>query len=895
MIDLTGTSAALAKYLNYNKLVWLVIVRADEPEEGEAPQYYGSRTFTLAGQEHTDLIAQLSFEWTELRLKGGVSPVASFALTLRNEGKASQLADTYFLSYDQVEAYLLVVDGAGNDNGDRIPIGRGLITADPYGLSEWSLKIIDGSDRDWVTIPRRKVEPAVGNSFEFAPLESWGMPLPFPFGNQTRGPYDDQGTQVFLAPCVCVDAFTQKHTSGLYNKSYSTVFQNYPTQRQRAQVLNCTQTGPYFTVDSPARLLVLRPSRPKTDTNTVPAWGLTADGKSSSAVVLGSSDILEVYLGGVEKLGSLTDLDLVVTATGSYTYTLKRGGTTLASATVTGNQTVDLSAHLSLWVDSWDFENLLLRITTASTVTVKEVSLPVYFNDLTGIDASRGLEIFQKVEGLADQVSHYVDGGLITGVANTLLANPVDVAQAVLRHKDLLARPIAEINVASFAAARAKRTDWIYAFTLTKLVDHIQWLDPLLQEAGLHLYKNTAGQWTIVARDKSAEPQHFFLSTWNVDVVDAETDYEHWQPDISFARVENRDLENEYVLHAQLDLTSGEYNVLEIASSAYRITGTCSTDPGEELLITPDVDLEAAGVEPGWIFYVDRDQAYRSTGAPTAADRVPIEPVEGTEIRSNASGTTFWAGTNLDPDALRSFRRHKTLNPLGRRGQGFRDIGGYEAQFIGDQTTAQLSIEHRKEWYGDLPSLVTLYAHPGYVDVEPGDTALLHDPWLEASEQALTLPPTLDGAISAEATEMKLTDGEVEYTWSGNYVWLDDDHQHPEVVKITGIDPDTDIATVERGKCNTQAVAHGDGCPIRRLQSRWEVLAAKAPEPGRPRVGVRLLRKPNSHFPPVIIAPDGTPDWPAMSEQQRLLYGGVTHNSGLMSERLPNSGSFIGA
>lgn len=906
MIDLAGTSALLAKHSGYFQLVWLLVVHADAPELGEAPQYYASRTFVLEGQEYTDLIAQLSFEWTELQLKAGRSIVASFALTLRNEGKASQLTDSYLLSYDQVEAYLLVVDEEGNTNGDCIPIGRGLITADPYGLSEWSLRIIDGSDRDWVTIPRRKVEPAVGNSFQFAPLESWGLPLPFPFGNQTQGPYDDQGTQVFLAPCICVDASGQYYTSGLYNKSYGTPFQNYTTQRRLAEILNYTQDGGYFSIDDPARLLVLRPARPA-GTNTKSDWNQVSDGKISTSVVLhynadpDLNDHFDLYFSGVDKLGSLTDLDLVIVATGSYTYTLSYGvesPAVLSTGTLTGNQTIDLSSALSNWEDKWDFENLLLEISTVGTVTIKELSLPLYFNDQSGVDFSKGLEIFQKVEGLCDNTDFYVDGGLITGVADTLLTNPVDVGQAILRHKDLLARPIAEINVPSFAAARGKRIDWVYAFTMNKLIDNIQWLDPLLQEAGLHLYKNAAGQWTIVARDKLAEPQHFFLSTWNVDVVDAETDYENWQPDINFTRVENRDLENEWVIHAQLDLTSGEYNLLEIASSAYRITGTCSTDPDAELLVTSDVDLETAGVEPGWIFYVDHDQGYRATAMPTGTDRVPIEPVEGNEIRSNASGTPVWAGTNLDADALRSFRRHKTLNPLGRKGQGLKDIGGYEAQAIGDRTTSELFLDYRKDWHGDLPSLVTLYAHPGYVDVEPGDVALLHDPWLEFSEQALTLPPTLEEAIGDDEVEdiqIQFPAGQIGYVWAGNYLWLDDDPQHPEIVKVTATDLETDIATIERGKCNTQPIAHGEGCPIRRLQSRWEVLAVKVPEPGRPRVGIRLLRMPNSHFPPVVIAPDGTPDWDDMSDEERALYGAVTHNSGLMSERLPNSGFFIGA
>ena len=892
MIDLSGTSAAGVKFVDFNRPVFLVVVRADAPTMGEDPQYFGSRQFQLDGDTYEDLMAGLSFEFTELPLKGGLATVATFQLTLRNEAKLAQLVDQVFLENDDVEAYLLFADDAGNVSGDRIPIGRGLIDQYPSDVNEWTMDMVDGSDRDWVAIPNRLIEPT---SFPFAPLDTMGKPLPVPFGLMEQGPYDDAGTTRFLAPCRCVDIFQQRYTAGLNNASASTLFQWYPQARKLADILNTTDDGPYVTIDSPARKLWSRPVRPDT-TNTVGPWSSVADGRTATSVTLSSSEALDLFFGGVPKLGTLTQLSVEIIATGSFTYSVELASATLASGSATGD--ISIALDIANWTDDWDFELLLAKIATSSTATLKELFLDIRFDDQSGIDAQNGLQLFRKVQGFADVASSYNADGttnpLITGTAGTVLVNPVDILQAILRGKDLLNRPADELDLTSFNTARAKRAGWTYAFTIWETIRDITWLDPFLQEAGLHLFKNAAGTWTVIARDTFAEPQHAFLDGWNIAIKNPEDDYGDFLPDIEIDRVKNRDLVNEFVIHAQRDRTSDEYNLLKIASSAYRITGTGATDPVAGEFLGDGTSLMSDGLEVGWIIYMDTDQAYRTTAAPMSETRVPIEPVSGSLIFPNAPGTTFWAGTNLDPEVLRSRRRYKTVNPLGRARQDLRDIGGYESQFIGDAQTAQLLIDHWREWHGQLPHIVPLSTFIGHIDVEPGDVCFLDHPWLPNKKRPVTLT-SLDGGITAAATTIKVQDGDVELIHEEDFLIVSDNPRQPEIVKVSGIDGVTDIATIVRGQAGTQAMPHADGTLVKRITVKWEVIGVQPPAPDDVRIRLKLLETPNSYFPPIVIAPDGTPDWSGMTDEERLRYGAITYNSGLVEERDPTSGFFIAA
>ena len=593
----------------------------------------------------------------------------------------------------------------------------------------------------------------------------------------------------------------------------------------------------------------------------------------------------------MQKVGSLNaDPTVEVKATGSYSYTVKLGGTTVASGSDSGDASISVAQ--ANWAEDWDFELLQLILDFTSSATLKEVYLDVRFDDQSGIDAQAALEIFQKVQGFEDQTGKYADGGLITGVASTVLENPVDQVQAFLRAKDLLNRPISEVDTASFTTARAKRTSWRFAFELLETIKDITWLDPLLQEAGLHLYKSVAGQWRIIARDKSVEPQHTLLDKWNIAVENPDDDYEDYVPDFDMDRVKTRDLTNEFVVHAQLDRCSGEYNVLQIASSAYRITGTCSVNGTTGRLNAPGQLFVSDDVVTGWQVYVDTDQGYQITQVVGEED-LDITPIEAGPVLDSPAGTTFWLGPNLDANVLRSRRRYKALNPMGRPSEGFRDIGGYESRFIADAATAQLMIDHWTQWHGQLPLTSALSTFPGHVDVEPGDICWIDHPWLPDRKRPTNLT-ALDGAITEVATTMKVTDSEVEILRVDDYIVLRDNPRQPEIVKVTDIDGATDIATIERGKCGTKASAHADASNLERVTVKWEVLGVQPATPGDGRIRLRPVEMPNSYFPVLTIAPDGTADWSGMTDLEKARYRAITYNSGFIEERDPDSLAVIG-
>jgi len=889
MIDLTGTSALDVKHGDYHKAVWLVVVRADEPTGGEVPQYFGTRTFVLNSKTYEDLLAGISIESTDLLLKGGLAHIANFEVRLRNEGKLSQLQDNYFLENDDLEVYELFVDEiGGNDDADRIPIARGVIDQYPSDLNEWTLTVVDGSDRDMIHFPSRLVDLS---SHPYAPLDALGKPLPVPFGIMEQGPYDDAGTSRFLARCRCVDIYLAKYTAGVHNKASSTPFQWFSQAKRLAEIVDYTISGQFFSVDTPKRKLLLRPVRTG-GTNTISGWSGVADGKTATTIAALASDFLDIYFGGMQKVGSLNaDPTVEIKATGAYDYTVKLGGTMIISGSDTNDASIPVAQ--TNWAEDWDFELLQLILDFTSSTTVGEIYLDVRFDDQSGIDAQAALEIFQKVQGFEDQTSKYADGGLITGVAGTVLENPVDQVQAFLRAKDLLNRPIAEIDTASFTTARAKRTSWTFAFELLETIKDITWLDPLLQEAGLHLYKSVAGQWRIIARDKSVEPQHTLLDRWNIAVENPEDEYADYLPDFDLDRIKTRDLTNEFVVHAQLDRCSNEYNVLQIASSAYRITGPCSVNGTTGRLNAPGQLFVSDDVVKGWNVYVDTDQGYEITLVVGEED-LDVTPLEGGQVQDSPAGTTFWLGPSLDPDVLRSRRRYKALNPLGRASEGFRDIGGYESRFVADAATAQLMIDHWKEFHGQLPLASKASTFIGHLDIEPGDVVWLDQPWLPEKKRPTDLT-VLDGAITNSATTMKVTDDEVELLRVEDFVLLRGNPRQPEIVKVTGIDGATDIATIERGTCGTKAYAHGDGTKVERVTVKWEVLGVQPAAPTDARIRLRLVEMPNSYFPVLTIAPDGTPDWSGMTDLEKARYRAITYNSGLIEERDPDSLAVIGA
>ena len=903
MRDLTGTAAANVHLWEEHNLDWFFIVYADDPDLGQSPQYFGSREVTIGGNLFQDLLADFSFGWQELNRRGGIAPRSDFRLSFRNEGGyARQLLNSYFLENDVVEAYVaLSAPGEVLTMADLLPIARGVVEGYPRNAATWDVQVVDSSQRDWTRIPQRTIQPAAGNSFEFAPLENYGKPVPFPFGVLNIGPYDNQGKDRFLAPCRITD--NQQGltvTPGLYCGSYGTPFQSYRSSGLVAEILNYTQSGAYCAINTPDRRLLARPNRKET-TNTVSDWYPLADGQTSTGIVVVDADKLHLFFAGVQKLGTLYQATIEINSTAPFDYSVALGTTTLASGSSTGDTSIALP--IFSWAEDWDFEILLLKIDVTGTGQVNEASLELLYRDQVNTDTLQGIEFYQKVTGFADQVARYVDGNLITGVADTVLTNPVDQIQAVLRCKDLLAKSIAEINTASFTTARALRSDWNFSFSIFEFIENIEDLNPYLEEAGLHLFSNGAGQWTVIAREVDADtPQAVLLSGRNVCVVDPKKPTDQWVADLKLDRRKSREALTDFIAQGQWDRSADRYNALDAKSSAYRQTGTGDTSIATGQLEVLGSTFLADGVEPGWVVVLDGEGAFSVTVADD--EHLNLTPMDaGLAIRDRI-GVTFWLGQNLDPEVLRARRRHKTLETWGKKRDANTptDIGGYESRFAGDQATLELMTAFQRDWYARLPAIVHCYGQVYDLRIDRGDIVVLDDPELEDRLRATQLT-TLNGAITVSATEIEVAAGDIGLIRHEDILAIvpvdaTSGNEKPFLAEIVQADADPDLEAdtipVLRAQLSTGAQAHPDTAAIRRFTSSWEVEAVLLPSLHDHRCGLRLVERPLSYKPVLTIAEESTPDWDWMSGVEQALYRAITGNDGLINSRDISSGAFIG-
>ena len=882
-LSLVGTSAENIRHSDYRKVIFLIIVNADEPALGVSPQYYSTRSVTISGHVYEDRLLKLTFERSYLPWRGGLAPVGGCKIAINNAGILSGLIDNYFLENDTVEVYAIVDDGSITDT-DRIPLAWGVITDYPVKLDEWILDVVDGTDQDWRPIPVQRIQPQTGNSFEYAPLDEWGKAVPISFGALNISPYDDVGIVQYLAPCRCTNFYLSQYTAGLHNKTYGTAYQWYPQAGVLASISAITQSGGYFTIDTATRALWLRPAFPE-GTNTVSNWSAVADGKTATVVTLAAVDTLYLYFQGVTKLGTLSaNPSLEIKASGSYTYTVRLGTSILAGPTGDVDD-ASISLNQSNWVDDWDFEALSIEITTASTPSIKEIYLVLTYSDQSAISAQRGLTIFQAIQGFEDQVAKYNSTGasnpLITGGAGTLITNPVDCVEAILRTKDLLNLPVGSLDLASFDTARLLRTAWTFAFSLYEIENNISFLSDICQEAGLFLYRNAQGKWRIVARDTGVTPVHTFLDQWNIAVSNPADSYENYRSAFDFKRQENRQLISEFAVFSQHDRATDSYNLMSVASSSYRLVGNGNLSSITDTLTWTGGTFITGGAEVGDIVYADGDQDYRVI-AVTSNELLSISPVSGGDV-STLTGRDFWVGPNLSEPALRARRRYKTLNALGTSQSSFRELGGYEARFIRDAATATEFLTMGLAWDAFLPIVVHTQIFIGHLDVELGDQAFFDHPWLPATMRPIVIT-SLAAGINNSALTMTVTTGTGGMIREGDWLLLRDNPRQPEVVKVSTIVNDT-VTVISRGTAGTKGYAHANLTALERFETKWIVVGLQPPDPESCVVTIDLAEVPIWYAWELVIAPDATPDWASMTAAQQAQYRAIATESGLIIDR----------
>ena len=880
--DLSGTNAATYKDATSYQLLYLIEVDADVPGGATTTLRYGTRKYTLPATSITydDKLREggISLGWHQARIGGGLADVSGFSYVLANEGKESAtLSDAYFLENDSVRVYLIFISGSEGAD-DKIEISRGVIENYPFGMRDFSFDVIDGSDKDFNEFPTKDI-----NLIEhpYAPINSLGKKIPVAFGNLNVAPFAGAGLAPLLAPTQNIDIFLRKYTSGTVNDSYSTLYQYYANARRLSEVLSSTQTGTYRTVNDATRKLILSPVMPKS-TNEVTDWFKVADGKYSggdaTTVTLANGTDLDVYIGGCPKLGSVTAVTCeIISASGSWDYNVLIGTTSLASASgVSDNQSITLAA--STWADDWDFERVSVEINGTGAATITEIYLDVRYDDQQTSEAE-SLPIFQSTVGFEDLTTNYNGNSAVISSSGTALRNPVDVLQAIFRGKNLLNLPLADINTASFTAARANRTtaggnmaNWYFDFVLNQPVN-IEFLNEFAFQAGLHLFKDFQGKWKVVAQDKDRTPTQSFWADHNVALANPDAIPEEWEYDVEFARTPIRDIINEVALRYRLDRTTGEYTKLSVASGRYRTTGVGKLTAAG-LFTDTSANFSTNGAVVNDTLYIEGDKAY-TVSAIAPSGNTTLTLTSSTGINVHSTNTTYYIGTNLTGEMIRSQLRYKTTNPLGQELKDYTDIGGYTSDLIADDATAAAFVSHLVSLRSQRRLQVEFGTWLNAVDVELGDTLWFDHPWLPVTRRPVQLA-TLGAALNDSATTVFVQLGEsslfrqVTGTTEKDFLKIDNEVLRVETIVTSG---SGNTITVTRAQCGTQAAAHDNDAPIYLLNRvRWEVVGIQYDVDN---AGIRIQAQET----PPAYAPEGR----AVSSSD---YSGVTFASATETQRV---------
>jgi hypothetical protein len=110
------------------KGVWMVVSTFDQYGASTTTKRWASRPYTLSSNTYEGIIAERGIDLGMLRVKeqGGLGPVATSTIRLRDEGGESTITDTHVISNDEVYVYFIFPTGSEVES-DRIEVFRGVI------------------------------------------------------------------------------------------------------------------------------------------------------------------------------------------------------------------------------------------------------------------------------------------------------------------------------------------------------------------------------------------------------------------------------------------------------------------------------------------------------------------------------------------------------------------------------------------------------------------------------------------------------------------------------------------------------------------------------------------------------------------------------------------------
>ena len=876
------------------KGVWMVVSTFDQYGASTTTKRWASRPYTLSSNTYEGIIAERGIDLGMLRVKeqGGLGPVATSTIRLRDEGGESTITDTHVISNDEVYVYFIFPTGSEVE-GDRIEVFRGVIERNSTRNNVWTLRLKDDSKAELKQIPSKLLDPV---TYPFA--YSLGAVIPEAFGNHNETPDDLRaGDIVSLAPARMTDKFALKAIASEHQLvATDYIYQWYPQAEKFAQIVNASITDRVITLDDPARITFARPTRPFPGNGYTNWYDCIPPGDSSYVSI--DSNNLRVWFSGLPKIGTMTSVSLYIkSSTGVYEwylYDTTVSDVTPIASSITAANDVSYPLTLANYEDWSSIANLHLEIRQRwpyPETRIEEASIKIEFDDFLSL-VEQEPEIYQTMQGWLDSSAYYKDGSAVVGSGGSVLRNPVYILEALLRGKNLNNLEEAKIDATSFTAAAASRTDWYFDFVMREQVSD-QFLDSFCFEAGLMLY-STAGKFHCAAMDKNRTPEHFFIGGYHMPVVGPIDNPMQQQYDLEIEPVNASDIYNEIAIRYGIHPATGAPQRATIASGQFRITGTANTAEAGSTLTDTSATFQTDDVVVGEGVYVDNDKLY--TVASVVSETVlTLTAVDGGAV-STLSSVSYYLGPNIDDLAFSSQQAYKAVNALGgNRQRTFLDDGGYISQFIRDESTAELFKDHCLDWFSQPRDRFTFSLMHDGIRVQPGDFMFLDHPKFKASQRARQVTETAE-AVDAVETEIDVTTGEAGLFRVNDYIYLQESNSSPpELMQVSAVDTGNSRITVSRAQCGTKAQTFSTGANIYRLTQKWVVLGVQEMTPDDTRIRIEAQIVPRWYKPIGAVVSPGYPDYDAATDEQRVASGWGTLPNGRVNQLDPDSAiSYVG-
>lgn len=871
--DLTGTNVAAQKDLDYYRPAWLLELVRDHPETGESIYRISSTSgpYAIGGNTYKDLVLETGDVRIYMTPGGGLALVSDWALAILNPAdppsnrRASDMLDDYFLENDEIRYSLVFRDGS-EGAADILRMFTGLVQNPRIRTKRFTLSAKDGSKNTLRDVPQEFLDRV---AFPDAPLNVQDLPYPVPFGNMNVEPFNTDGDNPALAAALCVDVFESKYTAGLYCKTYGQPYVFYRSARIYGRIEDYTQTGAFFTIDTPSRFISILPMRAHTS-NDVTTWKNAADRKSATSVTLSSGDNLDLRMRGVPKLGTVTSGTnpvIVIQGSGANVgYTISKVGETNITGTTTSfPETIDLSS----WDFSsdWDFENVIVAIDGpgASSTTIWTVTLDLTFDE-TETGDKLAFPVFQSVTGYQDVAAQYQDGAVIVS-ANQLLRNPIYQANALMRDKSTGMRmEIAEIETSNLVAEVAKISDWYFDFDLTSEQTR-EAFSSMLRQGKIRLFRTFDNKWKFTVFDETDDPVAAFFDDTNIAVKNPAAAPQDRESSFDLYLSPLNEVYNEIVVDYGWNPALAVFTKQTVATHHYTLTGTATLDSSAGTLTDASATFQTDGVQVGHKVFVIRDKLYQIDSVDSEIQLTISSVVVGAGI-SNRSDT-YYLGPNYDFNCHRSLLKYKQPKRLH-----------IQSQYIQDDGTAEKLLQYLIDYFSQRRYMAKFKTWLNAVDVEVGDLVVV-----DSSDLPPRKRPAALGTIGATVTKAATT---VTLSGSGAALVRTDDRLvvkpggtklYREMWKATDQDPGAGTIDVTRGYSGTLARPWSVGDEVQRVITKWEVVEMRIIR-GTNEIEITVRETPRHYTPVGHAAPSGTPDFASATAVERAAYGFACYPNG---------------